>query len=68
MRGTLGSGVLVYFLLWGVFVWVRSLGLGLLRLELARILVVGLPRVKRPIVLRRTRKSACMLILSGRLI
>lgn len=41
--------------------------LGLLRRGLARILVVGLPRAKRPIVPRRTRRSVHMLILSGRL-
>ena len=68
LGGTLGGGVLVYCLIWGVLVWVRSLGLGLLRREHARILAVGLPRVKRPIVPRKTRRSARMLILSGRLI
>ena len=65
-RGTLGSGVFVYFLLWGVFVWVRSLGLGLLLRGLVRILSVGLLRVIRPSVPIRRRRLVRMLILSGR--
>ena len=55
----------VYCLIWGVLVWVRSLGLGLLLRGLVRIRSVGLLRVVRlngPI----RRRLGRMLILSGR--
>ncbi len=66
-RGTLGSGVFVYFLLWGVFVWVRSLGLGLLLLRgLVLILIAWLMRAVRLRVPIRRRRLGRMLILSGR--
>ena len=65
LGGTLGSGVLVYCLIWGVLVWVRSLGLGLLLRGLVRILSVGLLRVARPSVPIRRRRLGRMLILSG---
>ena len=66
LGGTLGSGVLVYCLIWGVLVWVRSLGLGLLLRGLVRILSVGLLRVIRLRVPIRRRRLVRMLILSGR--
>ena len=66
LGGTLGSGVLVYCLIWGVLVWVRSLGLGLLLRGLVRILSVGLLRVIRLRVPIRRRRLGRMLILSGR--
>lgn len=66
LGGTLGSGVLVYCLIWGVLVWVRSLGLGLLLRGLVRILGVGLLRVIRPSVPIKRRRLGRMLILSGR--
>ena len=66
LEGTLGSGVLVYCLIWGVFVWVRSLGLGLLLRGLVRILSVGLLGAVRPSVPIRRRRLVLMLILSGR--
>ena len=65
-RGTLGSGVFVYFLLWGVFVWVRSLGLGLLLWGLVLILIAWLMRAVRLRVPIRRRRLGRMLILSGR--
>ena len=55
----------VYCLIWGVLVWVRSLGLGLLLRGLVRILSVGLLRVARPSVPIRRRRLGRMLILSG---
>ena len=66
LGGTLGGGVLVYCLIWGVLVWVRSLGLGLLLRGLVRILSVGLLRVIRLRVPIRRRRLGRMLILSGR--
>lgn len=65
LGGTLGSGVLVYCLIWGVLVWVRSLGLGLLLRGLVGILSVGLLRVIRLRVPIRRRRLVRMLILSG---
>ena len=56
----------VYCLIWGVLVWVRSLGLGLLLRGLVRILGVGLLRVIRLRVPIRRRRLGRMLILSGR--
>ena len=68
LGGTLGSGVLAYCLIWGVLVWVRSLGLGLRRRGLVLILIAWLLRVARPSVPIRRRRLGRMLILSGRLI
>ena len=64
-RGTLGSGVLVYCLIWGVLVWVRSLGLGLLLWGLVLILIAWLMRAVRLRVPIRRRRLVRMLILSG---
>ena len=67
LGGTLGSGVLVYCLIWGVLVWVRSLGLGLLLLRgLVLILIAWLMRAVRLRVPIRRRRLGRMLILSGR--
>lgn len=66
LGGTLGSGVLVYCLIWGVLVWVRSLGLGLLLRGLVLILIAWLMRVVRLRVPIRRRRLGRMLILSGR--
>ena len=55
----------VYCLIWGVLVWVRSLGLGLLLRGLVRILSVGLLRVIRLRAPIRRRRLVRMLILSG---
>ena len=66
LGGTLGSGVLVYCLIWGVLVWVRSLGLGLLLWGLVLILIAWLMRAVRPSVPIRRRRLVRMLILSGR--
>ena len=57
----------IYCLMWGAL-WVRSLGLGWLLLGLVVILIAWLMRtVRLPVPIRRKR-SARMLILSGRLI
>lgn len=57
----------IYCLMWGVL-WVRSLGLGWPLLGLVVILIAWLMRaVRLPVPIRRKR-SARMLILSGRLI
>ena len=53
-------------LIWGVLVWVRSLGLGLLRRGLVLILIVWLIRAVRLRVPIRRRRLVRMLILSGR--
>ena len=66
LGGTLGSGVLVYCLIWGVLVWVRSLGLGLLLWGLVLILIAWLMRAVRLRVPIRRRRLGRMLILSGR--
>ena len=65
LGGTLGSGVLVYCLIWGVLVWVRSLGLGLLLWGLVLILIAWLMRAVRLRVPIRRRRLGRMLILSG---
>ena len=65
LGGTLGSDVLVYCLIWGVLLWVRSLGLGLLLWGLVRIRSVGLLRVVRVNVPTRRKRLGRMLILSG---
>ena len=68
LGSTLGSGVLVYCLIWGVLVWVRSLELGLLLLlrGLALILIARLMRAVRLRVPIKRRRLGRMLILSGR--
>ena len=65
LGGTLGSGVLVYCLIWGVLVWVRSLGLGWLRRGLVLILIAWLMRSVRLRLPIRRRRLVRMLILSG---
>ena len=66
LGGTLGSGVLVYCLIWGVLVWVRSLGLGLLLWGLVLILIAWLMRAVRLRVPIKRRRLGRMLILNGR--
>lgn len=68
LGSTLGSGVLVYCLIWGVLVWVRSLELGLLLLlrGLVLILIARLMRAVRLRVPIKRRRLGRMLILSGR--
>lgn len=56
----------VYCLIWGVLVWVRSLGLGLLLRGLVLILIAWLMRAVRLRVPIRRRRLVRMLILSGR--
>ena len=65
LGSTLGSGVLVYCLIWGVLVWVRSLGLGLLLWGLVLILIAWLMRAVRLRVPIGRRRLVRMLILSG---
>ena len=65
LGGTLGGGVLVYCLIWGVLVWVRSLGLGLLLWGLVLILIAWLMRAVRLRVPIGRRRLVRMLILSG---
>ena len=55
----------VYCLIWGVLVWVRSLGLGLLLRGLVLILIAWLMRAVRLRVPMRRKRLGRMLILSG---
>ena len=55
----------VYCLIWGVLVWVRSLGLGLRRRGLVLILIAWLMRAVRLRVPMRRKRLGRMLILSG---
>ena len=69
LGSTLGSGVLVYCLIWGVLVWVRSLELGLLLLLLRGLVLILIARLMRAVRLRvpiKRRRLGRMLILSGR--